>query len=349
LTKIWNFLSSTILTIVLAILICLNAIWGSILTVRSPEFYRSLDQEILLPKLFSFGTEWLGYTLWIYILIVLVAFFALNTFVCTTDRIISIYRSKSPWQSILPHIVHIGFLIAMVGHLLGSAYGFKTPENFIMEGDSISVPTRDGLKVRLDKVDVKAAPNGRDIVSLKTTVTLLEGTRELLTDDIEINGPLIYEGIAFYHLSHGQMPMGLILNAGGVRLKAAFDSSFTVSGKGRFTLGPIYPDFALDSRGSPTSRSGQFRNPYQEIISEGGERGYLSISRPGSMVVIEGTEIVLQDFTYASYALLAINKDPGIGFIIVGSSVLTLGIILIFIFRGGRAELIRRNSEVVEI
>ena len=45
------------------------------------------------------------------------------------------------------------------------------------------------------------------------------------------------------------------------------------------------------------------------------------------------------------YAVVAINKDPGIWFIIAGSLILTIGIVLIFLFRGGRAELIRKTQK----
>lgn len=344
---LWNLFSSTTLTLVLAILICIDAVWGSLLTVNNPAFYQALDSAILLPALIEMGSANISYTLWIYILIILIALFAVNTFVCTVDRLYSIMRSGSPWQSILPHIVHIGFLIALIGHLLGSSYGFKSPENFIMKGDSVPVPMTDGLSVRLDDVDVETSPDTREITGLKSFVTLFDEGREVLSGDIEINGPLIYKGIAFYHMSHGQMPMGLILRIDGTIKKLPFDSAFTASkGKG-FKLGTIFPDFARDSSGNPYSRSGEFRNPYQEIISTGGVRGYLNISRPGEVVNIEGVEMKLEDYMLKEYAVLGINKDPGIWFIIAGSSILTIGIILIFIFRGARAELVRKPQESI--
>ncbi len=344
---LWNLFSSTTLTLVLAILICIDAVWGSLLTVNNPAFYQALDSAILLPALIEMGSANISYTLWIYILIILIALFAVNTFVCTVDRLYSIMRSGSPWQSILPHIVHIGFLIALIGHLLGSSYGFKSPENFIMKGDSVPVPMTDGLSVRLDDVDVETSPDTREITGLKSFVTLFDEGSEVLSGDIEINGPLIYKGIAFYHMSHGQMPMGLILRIDGTIKKLPFDSAFTASkGKG-FKLGTIFPDFARDSSGNPYSRSGEFRNPYQEIISTGGVRGYLNISRPGEVVNIEGVEMKLEDYMLKEYAVLGINKDPGIWFIIAGSSILTIGIILIFIFRGARAELVRKPQESI--
>lgn len=346
---LWKIFSSTTLTVVLAILICVDAIWGSLLSVTNPPFYQWLDSAILLPALWEMGRANLSYTLWIYILIILIGLFALNTLVCTTDRVFSIIRTKSPWQTILPHIVHVGFLVALVGHLLGSSYGFKSPENFVMVGDSVPVPMTDGLSVRLDSVDVEVETKSgsRNITGLKSTVTIFDEGSEVLSGDIEMNGPLIYKGIAFYHMSHGQMPMGLLLRIDGAMKEVPFDSGFTTKkGKG-FILGTIFPDFARDSSGKAYSRTSEFRNPYQEIISKGGTRGYLNISRPGEAVSIEDVEIVLQDYILKEYAVLGINKDPGIWFIIVGSSILTLGVILIFIFRGKRAELMRKPQESV--
>jgi cytochrome c biogenesis protein ResB len=176
-------------------------------------------------------------------------------------------------------------------------------------------------------------------------VTLLDEGSEILSGDIEMNGPLIYKGIAFYHMSHGQMPMGLVLRVDGAINEIPFDSGFTTKkGKG-FKFGKIFPDFARDASGNGYSRTSEFRNPYQEIISKDGTRGYLNISRPGEVVSIEDVEIVLQDYILKEYAVLGINKDPGIWFIIVGSSILTFGVILIFLFRGSRAELMRKPQE----
>jgi cytochrome c biogenesis protein ResB len=119
--------------------------------------------------------------------------FALNTVICTLDRLYSIIKQKRPWQSFFPHIVHIGFLVALLGHLIGSVYGFKSQENIVFKGEPVPVPYTEGLSVRLEEVEVAYAPSG-NLEMLKTTVTLLEGDKEALTDTIEINGPLIYKG-----------------------------------------------------------------------------------------------------------------------------------------------------------
>src|SRR5574337_638496 len=197
--KVWKFFSSVYLTVVLAILICVDAAWGSMLAMRHPQFFRSLDQAILLPWLAAKGPGYLSLTLWIYILVALVALFAMNTVVCTVDRVYAIIKARRPWQSFFPHLVHIGFFIALLGHLAGSAGGFRSYGHMVFKGDSIPVPGANGVYLRLDGVKVRQTPEGEP-EEIKTSVTLLKDGSEILSDTIEINGPLIYKGIAFYHL-----------------------------------------------------------------------------------------------------------------------------------------------------
>ena len=336
---LWKILASTELTIILAALICIDAAYGSVLTVKYSDFYRSFDQLILFPALLDVGTESLRLTFWIYILILLVALFTLNTVICTTDRLFQIYTTKAPWRLIIPHIVHIGFLIAVLGHLASSVSGFKSPYNLLNEGEVVPVPHTENLSVRLDSVLAEYTDAG-DMDTLETTVTLFKGDdEEFLTSTISINDPLIYKGIAFYHLKHGRTPSGLLLGVDGELLTAPFGGSFTLENGEKFLMGEMYPDFALDASGKAYSRSERYNDPRQEIISPTGERAYLDVSSPGKTVKIDGRKVRLVNYRFGDYAVLMISKDTGIWLIIFGSSVLTLGIILIFVFRGGRAEL----------
>lgn len=340
--RIWSLLCSTELTVLLTVLICVNAAIGSVLAVVSPSFYRRLDSEVLLPALYSLGLKGLGLTLWIYILIALVALFSLNTAICTADKLHGIIKGEYKLSAIYPQIVHVGFLIAVIGHLVGSVAGFKHPYNFLAEGETIEVTGVQGLSIRLDKVDMEATPEG-EVLSLKTNVTLIKEGKELLSDAIEINSPLIYKGVAFYHADNGLTPAGLVLQIGGKRHEAAFGKTVTTGSGEAYTLGTMYPDFAISNDGKPYSRSGNYDNPYIEITDKKGGIGYLPLGAPGSGVRIGATDVIIADYLLTRYAVLIINKDPGIWLIIFGSAVLTLGMALIFIFRRGKVELATRS------
>ena len=341
--SIWRFFASTELTIVLAGLIILDAAWGSIISMKNPQVFQALDQTILFPWLFSVGKANLNISLWIFILVCLTTIFAVNTTVCTLDKLYSTFKDKRPWQSLFPQIVHIGFLIALLGHLIGSIYGFKSPGHFVFQGQTIQVPSQEGLSLRFDDIEMKTSRRA-GLEDLKTKVALLEDGKELLKDNIRINGPLIYKGIAFYHIDQGEAPTGLILRVGEEDFRIKFGGVFKIKDGAIFKLGTIIPDFALDKTGSPYSRSEEYRNPHQAIISASGKMGWLQLSTIGSSVNLEGRTIELSNYINTPYVVLNINKDPGIGFIIAGSAVLVIGMLLLLFLRGERAELVRQKA-----
>ncbi len=339
--KLWRFFSAIWLTVALALLICLDAAWGSLLSMKAPGFYRSIDHAVLFQWLRQYGPHYMRFTLWIYILIFLTVLFAINTVVCTIDRVYSIIKSGRPWRSFFPHIVHIGFLIALLGHLCGSLWGFRSPENFLFKGKLKPVPNEPGLFMRFDGIDLKTTPEG-EIDSLKTTVTILKDNSAVLTKEIELNSPLIYKGIAFYYQDQGQAPSGLILDINGEKIKVNFDNSFKTQDGTSYKLGNIYPNFALDAEGRPYTRSGEFLNPHIEVISGGGHAFYLDISGRGKETRLGGKTFKLEDYLFSRFVVLTINKDPGILLIIIGSSIIVAGMALLLLLRGERGELVRK-------
>lgn len=343
--RLWNFFASVRLTIVLSILICLVSAWGSLLSIGNARFFGELDRVVLLPWLASTGMKRLDLTLWIFSLVFLTALFALNTAVCTADKICSIVKSRLPYRAFFPHIVHIGFLVALLGHLAGSVWGFRSHENVVFKGALAPVPHERGLFVRLDGFEARPSAAG-DLESLKTSVTIFRDGKEAASGDIRINGPFVHEGIAFYHVDQGSTPTGLVLDIDGEGVTAAFNGAFGTRDNGSFRLGEIYPDFAVDQAGRPYSRSEEFKNPYIEVISADGAVSHLDISRPGTSVESGGRVIRLLNYSITPYVVLTINRDPGIWLIIAGSAILVAGMALLLLFRGGRGELLRqRNGE----
>lgn len=340
--RIWGLFSSIWLTVVLALLICLVAALGSLESLKSPEVFSYLDRVVLLGGLKGLPPEVLSRVYWIFLLIILIFLFSINTFVCTFDRVSSIIKRGGPWRGLFPHIVHIGFLVAVAGHLAGSLWGFRTSGNILYSGVLTPVPYVQDLAIRLDRVDSREDAGG-NLDYLKTTVTLFKGGKKALSGAIMLNAPLRYGGIAFYYTSDGSVPKGLVLRAGGADRPVPFYGSFKVPGKGEIRLGEIYPDFAVDEKGEPYSRSQEFRNPFVEIEGSGGEKAFLDISRPGGVVRLGPVQVELVDYVSKPYAVLMINRDPGIGLVMAGSGILVIGMVLLLFFRGERGEIVRRR------
>ncbi len=347
--KIWRFFSSTTLTVVIAFIVCLVAGWGSILVMRNREFYDGIEHELFFPWLFTTGTQNLNLTYWMFALVVLITLFGMNTTVCTTDRLYAIFKHKRPLKGVLPHLVHIGFIVALIGHGVGSLFGFQSYDNFVVKGQPVPVPNTPGLTMRLDDMDSEFDYRGRP-KRLSTTMTILKDTVEIKTHDIEMNKPLLYDGLAFYQTNQGQITTGIKLRIdGGVEKEVAFDKSFSAADGRRFFMGRFYRDLAIDAKGKYYSRSDKFRNPHQEITTVSdtgtGQSAMLALKNPGSSVTLAGRTITLSGYAVSPYAVLTVKHDPSIWFIIVGSAILVTGMIGLLFLMPGRGELMKRPGQ----
>jgi hypothetical protein len=224
--------------------------------------------------------------------------------------------------------------VALLGHLLASTAGFKTTATLV-KGDKVFI--KNSLSARLDGMEIKTDVSG-EIDFLRTRLTVFEGEKEAASGDVMPNSPLIYRGVAFYHAGHGQTVTGVSLMVDGVALNARFGSVFSVKEK-RFLLSTLYPDFALDSAGNPYSLSGEYRNPYGEIISEKGEKGYLPLASPGSSVSVGEALVTLAGYVAEPYVHIMANKDEGIWLVGAGSFVLVAAMAVILFTRKEKGEL----------
>lgn len=345
--KIWNLFTSVGFTISLTVLVCTITAFGSLKVKEEPDFYSSIDTHVLVPWLFKEGFSDLDHSLWMILLIVSIFFFALNIIACTGKRTYLIVTNKMPWQTLIPQFIHFGFFIALIGHLLGSTLGFRSYSNLVYEGQDVAVPYSKDLLIRLEGVTTEFGPRGEQ-TELKAKVTLSNGKGGFLTKDLELNSPLMYKGIVFYYVNHGASSRGVNLVVSGndftEEFSQPFYSNFKAGDGTSYSLGRIFPTFKYDENGKPYSQADEYLNPYQEIISSNGSAGYLNLNKTGTSIVIDGVTIYLKSFLEVQYVVLNINKDPGIGFILVGSIILVFGTAMLLFFRRDRAELLNEPA-----
>src|SRR3990172_4093063 len=88
---IWDFLNSLKLTVYLVLAVTAVTMYGSIVIYTRPEVYGDMDMHLFFPWLFTIGLKNAGSAWWFFLLVLLVVLLALNTFVCTIDRLPKIY------------------------------------------------------------------------------------------------------------------------------------------------------------------------------------------------------------------------------------------------------------------
>lgn len=128
-----------------------------------------------------------------------------------TENGFVIFGEKGRWTRFGVYTVHLSVVLLLIGGLIGSLFGFDGYVN-IAEGESANqIRLRNKpqmlqlpFTVRCDDFDVSFYDTGAP-KEFRSTLTILEQGRIVLTKDIIVNDPLRYQGISFYQSSYGNV------------------------------------------------------------------------------------------------------------------------------------------------
>jgi len=120
-----------------------------------------------------------------------------------------LFAEKDKLSRLGVYFIHLSVLVILAGALIGYYFGFRGNVNLV-EGEAADrVILRHegqvqplGFSVRLDQFNVSFYASGAP-KEFKSTVTILEGARQVRTEPILVNHPLTYKGISFYQSSYG--------------------------------------------------------------------------------------------------------------------------------------------------
>jgi cytochrome c biogenesis protein len=277
-----------------------------------------------------------------------------------------LFGQKGAYSRLGIYTTHFSIILIFIGGLIGSLYGFKAYMQ-ITEGDAEDQilmrggegrPARLPFKVRCDDFQVDYYPGSQRPKDFYSRLTIIDGGRETLHERIEVNSPLKYEDIWFYQSSFGDTGRGLVVSLRAVDVKtgAGHDLKFNggetleVPGTGvQLKIRTIYPDFAQDELGRPTTRSNQPRNPVAAVnvtLPDGSSKlAYLFKHRP-DLKTVEGLPVDLSfnDFSSLQYTGLQVVYDPGVWVIWTGCTFMVLGLWFAF-FSSHRRVWVRLRQE----
>ena len=277
-----------------------------------------------------------------------------------------IFGQKGAYSRLGIYTTHFSIIMIFIGGVIGSAYGFKaymqisegeTSDQIMMRGPEGKRGTLP-FKVRCDDFQVDYYPGSQRPKDYFSRLTVIDGGRETLHERIEVNTPLKYGGIWFYQSSFGDTGRGLVVNIRAVDvttgtghdLKFSGGETLDVPGTGvRLRIQRIYPDFAQDEQGRPTSRSNQPRNPVAAvnvILPDGSSKlAYLFKHRP-DLKTVSGlpVDLTFSDFSSLQYTGLQVVYDPGVWVIWTGCTFMVLGLWFAF-FSSHRRVWVRLREE----
>jgi len=250
---------------------------------------------------------------------------------------------KWRWERFGIDVFHVGILVLLVGGLLTATLGYRQFP-VAQRGDVLSVPQRD-FAVRVDDFWSENYAQSERVMDWHSTLSVIEGGREVTTQTIEVNHPLYYKGIRFYQSSFGQdwknsAQLTLrVEDAEGTSLgtyQAKVNTRFDVPGAGiQVRVGAFLPDFALSENQIAYSRSQRLDNPavFLQVYDGAGRflhRTWAFSHMPELQRVLPNApyRFFLSGMTAPEFTGLQVNYDPGVNVALAGFVLMILGIVV---------------------
>ncbi len=201
---------------------------GSLIMPARPDRYGAMNSQLLFEWL---AAEWRNPVhFWFLMVLVLLALVTLNTLVCSVDSVLRRLTRREFLLRISPQLMHVGFLLILLAHLLSSGWGFKA-EGVLPKGASGVLPT--GQRVTLRTLDMDFYASGMPR-SWWADVELTGADGERASGRIGPNRPLFHKGVGVY-LKNPTM----VRNAPAAQIYVAADPGalWALAGALVFTLG----------------------------------------------------------------------------------------------------------------
>jgi len=265
-----------------------------------------------------------------------------------------ICAEKGRYSRLGVYVTHLSILLILLGAVIGMKFGFNGSLN-LMEGTTSAVAYKGngqkiplGFEIRCDDFDVGFYPDSDRPKEYKSWLTVIEGGREVLKKEIEVNSPLTYKGITFYQSSFGFEPNRnaifkfAITPAGGKAQDIAvkFGESFAVQGTNiTGEVSDFSPALGVDPSGNLFTYAESMNNPAVFVqFYEAGKpkfKQWFLKRYPETWKTQMGT-VEFKDLWGVQYTGLQVRKDPGVWIVYLGCIVMACGLYTAFFMSHAR-------------
>ncbi len=182
-TTVWTLLA----------LICLFFV-GSYMMPVHRDIFASMNDDLLFRWMERVGVLSLPYTWWFFAAVAGLAILTINTLVCSVQAVKGRWSRKEFLLRISPQIIHLGFLLILLAHLLGTFWGYKV-SGALPEKSYARLP--DGRAIYLQSIQADMNPRGMP-EGWSAEVTLLDDNVQIASGTLGPNQPLLYHGVGVY-------------------------------------------------------------------------------------------------------------------------------------------------------
>ena len=270
------------------------------------------------------------------------------------DEGMNLYADRFRWGPFGTVMAHLSFVIILLGFFLSATTGFKDTQFTAPVGQRVEVGHETGLSVEAKSFRDVYYPDGSPSDYVSDLVLYKNGV-QVDRQMVRVNQPLERDGVSFYQSFFGvAASMKVTDNAGKTLYGAAVPLAWT-SDDGTHSIGQfdmkaqglsVYVIGAASGKPDPNIKAGQMQ---LEIHQDG------KTEPIATQVVDQGKRATIAGVNYTfertrPFTGLIVADDPGAIWVWIGSTLLVLGLFLVFFFPHRRVWVrIRKTSAGSEI
>lgn len=253
--------------------------------------------------------------LWFYLLFLACILYGVNTFLCTLDSIIKKTRSGVKKVTLYgASVVHIGFIITLVAHLIGGLYSTTEPPVSVAD----EWTDLGGFEMKVTDLKTSSYPNGMPKKITASVAVKKDGTE--FSDTLGYNNPvLLRHGISEVLMQdYGWIASSVVLKVDNHPYNLKVSEAFNANGK--------------EIRISDLYMPPQYRYPVVKLVSAAGNNPIFLPIGENNAQEIHGARIIFEDINSVPGVVVSIKNNPSIPLTFVTIFFFSAGMILV-VFR----------------
>lgn len=253
--------------------------------------------------------------LWFYLLFLACILYGVNTFLCTLDSIIKKTRSGVKKVTLYgASVVHIGFIITLVAHLIGGLYSTTEPPVSVAD----EWTDLGGFEMKVTDLKTSSYPNGMPKKITASVAVKKDGTE--FPDTLGYNNPvLLRHGISEVLMQdYGWIASSVVLKVDNHPCNLKVSETFNANGK--------------EVRISDLYMPPQYRYPVVKLVSAAGNNPIFLPIGENNAQEIHGARIIFEDINSVPGVVVSVKNNPSIPLTFVTIFFFSAGMILV-VFR----------------
>ncbi len=256
-----------------------------------------------------------------------------------------IAAQQGAWSRCGVYIVHLSILVIFAGAMVGQFLGFKgfmlLPESeattMVRNTQSSGIINLD-FEVQCDFFDIEFYQNGMPKEYL-SGLSILENGKKVLSQKIEVNTPLKYQGITFYQASYQPLPNTFTVTIADPKETAAH--SFIVP----FQQKESWPEKNITFGVLNTEKQFNKIRRIKVWIKAGKDKAKIVTVIPGKEFQLNKKSDIIFTVDQAYATGLQVAKDPGVWLVYLGCLLMLFGLYLSFFVSHRRLWLVLFNDK----